>query len=255
MFSLSRPLEKTYESAGFPLRSLGRPLGWSVGLHVLVLGALAGLTLPSEVGVAPAAPLQASLRVPAAEVVAATAPPPAPENTPRKPVIALVPVRDAVPPALTFTDAAPTPPPASRVAPETPATTPAAAAVAPGGVPGLQDRSRPVTVALAPQGEARGPDAAGLRLYRLALASEARQFRRYPEAARREGMVGTAEVRISVGAGTLRKAELARSSGHAVLDSAALDMLRAAAARALLPDSLRGQEFAVLLPVVFEVEE
>lgn len=250
MISLSRPLEKAHEISGFPLCALGRPLGWSVGLHALALGALAGLSLPGDVGVAPATPLQASLRVPAAAVIAEAAPP-APETTPRKTVMARRPVRDAVPPALTFAEAAPPPTADSRVSPEMP-TTPAAA---PGGVPSPLDKPRPVTVALAVQSEARGPDAAGLRLYRLALASEARQLRRYPEAARREGMAGTAEVRISVGAGTLRKTELARSSGHAVLDSAALDMLRAAAVRALLPDSLRGQEFAVLLPVVFEVED
>ncbi len=249
MFSLSLPQEKTHASAGFPLR----PLGWSLGLHALALGALAGLALPVEVGVAPATPLQASLRVPVAAAVAEPAPPSLREFVPRQPVIAQAPLRDAVPPALTFK--APVPPPVAPVSQESLAATPAASPAAPGGVPSLQEKSRPVTVALPAQSEVRGPDATGLRLYRLALASEARQFRRYPEAARREGMTGTAEVRISVGAGALRQAELARSSGHALLDAAALDMLRAAAARALLPDSLRGQEFAVLLPVVFEVEE
>jgi protein TonB len=52
-----------------------------------------------------------------------------------------------------------------------------------------------------------------------------------------------------------RHAVLARSSGHEILDQAALEMLRQAAARAVLPESLRGQSFAVLLPVVFEVKE
>jgi protein TonB len=112
-----------------------------------------------------------------------------------------------------------------------------------------------VTVALADTRETRGPDAAGLRQYRLALAGEARRYRNYPEVARRAGMAGTAEVRVLVSAGITRQTELARSSGYATLDSAALEMLRAAAARTLLPESLRGQEFAVLLPVVFEVEE
>ena len=255
MFSLSRPLEKAHEISGFPLRALRRPLGWSVGLHVLALGALAGVTIPAEDGVAPAVPLQASLRAPVAEVDAEPAPPPVRELVPRKPVIAQAPVRDAVPPALTLDEPAPTPLPVIHMTPEVPVAAPAVVAAVPGGMPSPQDKPRHVTIALAPKSETRGPDAAGLRLYRLALASEARQFRRYPEAARREGMVGTAEVRISVGAGALRKAELASSSGYAVLDSAALDMLRAAAARALLPDSLRGQEFAVLLPVVFEVED
>jgi protein TonB len=123
-----------------------------------------------------------------------------------------------------------------------------------GGVAVSRAKQEPVTVALAAPTD-HGPDAAGLRQYRLALAGEARRFRSYPEAARREGMAGTAEVRVSVGAGVQRQTELVRSSGHAMLDTAALGMLRAAAARTALPESLRGQEFAVLLPVVFEVEE
>jgi protein TonB len=101
-----------------------------------------------------------------------------------------------------------------------------------------------------------GPDAAGLRQFRLALAGEARRHRSYPEAARRAGLSGTAEVRVAVAAGgATRSAELSRSSGHAELDAAALEMLSRAALRTPLPDSLRGQDFAVLLPVVFEVEE
>ena len=100
------------------------------------------------------------------------------------------------------------------------------------------------------------PDLAGLRQFRLSLAGEARRFRRYPEAARRAGLVGTAEVRVAVEAGGLKRhANLTRSSGHAALDTAALEMLQQAASRAVLPESLRGQSFAVLLPVVFEVEE
>ena len=101
-----------------------------------------------------------------------------------------------------------------------------------------------------------GPDQAGLRQFRLSLAGEARRYRRYPESARQAGLAGTSEVRVAVEAGGgARHADLARSSGHAILDQAALDMLRQAAARAVLPDSLRGQSFAVLLPVVFEVKE
>lgn len=104
--------------------------------------------------------------------------------------------------------------------------------------------------------DARGPDAAGLRQYRLALAGEARRFRSYPNAAQHAGITGTAEVRVTVSAaGATRHADLARSSGHAALDAAALDMLRQAAARTQPPESLRGQDFAVLLPVVFEVED
>ncbi len=107
-----------------------------------------------------------------------------------------------------------------------------------------------------PPAEAAAPDAAGLRQYRLALASEARRYKRYPEAARRAGLAGTVEVRVSIAAsGIAPQAELTRSSGYAQLDSAAVEMLRLAAERTTLPNVLHNRQFAVLLPVVFEVEE
>ena len=126
------------------------------------------------------------------------------------------------------------------------------------GVSAAQDAgaSIPVVPAAETANPPAAPDQAGLRQFRLSLAGEARRFRNYPEAARRAGLSGTAEVRIAVEAGGLaRRAELARSSGDALLDQAALEMLRQALTRAVLPVSLRGQSFAVLLPVVFEVAE
>ena len=112
------------------------------------------------------------------------------------------------------------------------------------------------SVALPAPAEPGAPDAAGLRQYRLALASEARRYRRYPEAARRAGLTGTVEVRINVAAsGISPQTELTRSSGYAQLDTAALEMLRLAAERTILPQALLNRQFAVLLPVVFEVEE
>lgn len=100
-----------------------------------------------------------------------------------------------------------------------------------------------------------GVDVASLRLYRLALASEARRFRHYPEAAKRAGLTGTAEVRVASGLGAVRPPELVRSSGHALLDAAALEMVSAAAQRVAVPEGLRGHDFSVVLPVVFNVRE
>lgn len=235
MFSLSRQPEKTHESGGVPWRALAG----SLALHALALGVFAGVPLAELVGVAPAAPLRADLRpAPEAIAVAVAA---APRATPdrRRPPVMSAPAQaavDAVPPALSLAEA--------PAVPREPA----------GGIAVSRTAPEPVTVAVAAVSE-RGADAAGLRQYRLALAGEARRFRSYPETARRAGMAGTAEVRVSVAAGAPRQTELARSSGHPILDTAALEMLRAAAASTTLPESLRGQEFAVLLPVVFEVEE
>jgi len=216
--SLRQP-EQARKQGGIPLR----PLALSLVLHALVLGGLAPEPESAAGATAPSMPLHAMLR-PQAAIPAPAAALPAPSLGAGAAYI-----RRAQVPASAVPDAASA---ATHAAPD------------------------PATAApVAPVGE-RGPDAAGLRQYRLALAAEAHRFRRYPEAARREGLAGTAEVRVTVAAvGAQRHAELARSSGHAALDAAALEMLQRAAAQARLPASLEGNSFAVLLPVVFEVEE
>ena len=95
-----------------------------------------------------------------------------------------------------------------------------------------------------------------MRVYRLALASQARRFNRYPAQATASGWEGSADVRVEVGSdGHPRPATLARSSGHDLLDQAALAMIDAGALRARLPDGLRGRSFAVVLPVVFNLDD
>jgi len=98
-----------------------------------------------------------------------------------------------------------------------------------------------------------GIDAEGVREYRLALARESRRYKRYPERALLAGIGGTAEVRIEHATGAVPVARLARSSGDESLDAAAVSMLRKAAPRTSLPESLRGRSFVVSLPVIFDV--
>lgn len=105
-------------------------------------------------------------------------------------------------------------------------------------------------------GEPASPDADGLRAYRIVLAREARAHRHYPPLARERGWTGTAEVSVDVSReGQARQILLARSSGHEILDREAVNMMSRAAAAAALPDSLRGREFAVRLPVVFDLDD
>lgn len=99
-------------------------------------------------------------------------------------------------------------------------------------------------------------DANGLRQYRLGLAAAARLFKRYPQQAQENGWSGTAEVRVAIAAnGALQPPLLLRSSGHQLLDAAALDMIGNAALRTSVPASLRGQPFSVPLPVVFDLND
>jgi protein TonB len=101
-----------------------------------------------------------------------------------------------------------------------------------------------------------GLDANALRGYRLALAIEARRFKRVPDQAQAEGWAGTADVRLAIAAGGQAiSVELAKSSGYAALDTAALSMIDAAAQRALLPPQLQQRAFVLTLPVVFKAAE
>lgn len=231
----------------------------SLVLHALVLALLADLPVVRSSGVAPLEPLRVSVRVlpeTSREPVNDTERHAVSHGLRRPAVVGEHVARQpegAVPPAPVFSmSAAPTeaPPNASTLPSEN-----GNAWQVPGGIPQQMMQAAPVTVAIAKSDEVPAVDAAGLRQFRLALASEARRVRHYPEAARRAGFTGTAEVRVSVNALSQRYAELAHSSGHAVLDEAALDMLRIAAERSPLPESLRGKEFAVQLPVVFAVDE
>ncbi|MDP2752565.1 MAG: hypothetical protein Q8O31_08195 [Rhodocyclaceae bacterium] len=96
-----------------------------------------------------------------------------------------------------------------------------------------------------------GLDADGMRLFRVSLARQASRFKPYPFVEK-----GSADIRLifrTAGVTTgITTAEVARSSGVGSLDEAALDMLRQAASVTVIPESLRGRDFAVNFPVVFE---
>lgn len=236
----------------FPLRAAV----WSLVLHVLALVAFAPWFATGTDSTLPAGVLHAVLlplpRIGAISDPALQYPPPSPVVLPspnKKPLrrMAVEPVREspqAVPAAAV--------PPAPTVS-ELPVLTHPALSGAVGGARAPRVLPRRATPARTSAADEQGLDAAGLRQFRLSLASEARRFRRYPEAAQQAGWSGTVEVRIAVEAGGPgRRADLSRSSGHAPLDAAALEMLQQALMRTVLPESLRGQAFTVLLPVVFE---
>lgn len=93
----------------------------------------------------------------------------------------------------------------------------------------------------------------GLRQYRLALAREAKRFKRYPPLAREQGWQGTVEITVSVNDNgiALPQVALANSSGFAVLDEQALEMIHQAARLVSLPEPLRARNFNIAIPVQF----
>lgn len=188
-------------------------------------------------------PLNATLRTPPTPATPARLPP------------------RAVPPAPTVAPSVPTPAPIALEQP-IPPSVPQVRAAPVETVPVALSISTPVvaapaeTVALMTESNASGEAMDGLRGYRLAVATQARRFKRYPPQAMAAGWEGRADIRVEVGSdGQPRAAVLVRSSGYDQLDQAALTMIDAGALRARLPESLRGKTFAVALPVVFNLDE
>ena len=97
-------------------------------------------------------------------------------------------------------------------------------------------------------------DADGLRRYRFALAREMRRAWAYPPQALTQKLEGTTEIRIELLAGgRFAAARIEKSSGHQVLDEAALIIISNAAAAATVPSSLLSEAISIVQPVAFSV--
>ena len=90
-----------------------------------------------------------------------------------------------------------------------------------------------------------------LRGYRVALALQAKQHRLYPPAAQEMGLGGRSEIEVVLPAIAPPELRIKKTSGHEVLDQAALEMLRRAVRSVELPALLKGRRFVFALPVEF----
>ena len=107
-----------------------------------------------------------------------------------------------------------------------------------------------------PQPAADAPDAGTLAQYRLALISAAKRFKQYPRVAVDNDWQGTVEIRIVIDAsGAIATLSVRSSAGHPLLDRQALEMIERAKELALIPPALRGKEFSVDIPVVFNLRD
>ena len=116
---------------------------------------------------------------------------------------------------------------------------------------------RPSGVVAPPaQEEGEGISAEAVRQYRTSLAISAKRFKRYPALARERGWEGEVEIVLDFRR-TLPGPEvsLASSSGKAVLDGQAVEMIRQAARATEVPDTLKGRNFRMLIPIRFSLDE
>jgi periplasmic protein TonB len=105
-------------------------------------------------------------------------------------------------------------------------------------------------------GQVEKLDLDGVRQYRLSLAREARRFKRYPDQARERGREGVVVLIVTTVAGVaIPQVKLSQSSGSDLLDQAALELLEIAVQTATLPESLRGQQFALTLPIHYRLDD
>ncbi|HET6720197.1 MAG TPA: energy transducer TonB [Rhodocyclaceae bacterium] len=214
---------------------------------------LAFTLLPGPPGAAEALrPLLVQLRSPAApaavaaatEAVAAPRPPARvaapPEPTPPPTLLTRTePPAEALPAVAIASEAPPAP-----VNPPTVAALPAAVAAAPAVA----------ELAAAPETrERRGkPSTLWLANYTKTISGQVGRLKQYPSIARLRGWQGTAVISILLAAdGTILQVRVEQSSGHDVLDSQALAMVRQAEPLPPYPGQHDGDPLTVRLPIVF----
>lgn len=245
----------SFETGGIGTRRLRYAVVASLLLHLLLLWPAAPRVLTDT---APAL-LHAALRpspVP-------SQPPPPPKPAPRAvapaPTAPTAPTAPIAPQALE--QSKPTSVPQTPVVSAEKALMPTPTPALPAGSAAPSVPARPtapgaVSGTLISEASASGAVLDGLRGYRLAVAGQARRFKRYPAQAMAAGWAGSTEIRLEVASdGQPRDTTVTRSSGHQPLDRAAQAMIDAGAQRASVPESLRGKAFAVVLPVVFNLED
>ena len=98
-----------------------------------------------------------------------------------------------------------------------------------------------------------GADAGALLEYRWALTGKAGKPDITLPAGERAS-AGRVDIRVTVTPLRTQKVEVAQTSGVRLLDNEALRIMQAAAARAPVPDALKGRPFSVVLPVRFGPE-
>lgn len=106
----------------------------------------------------------------------------------------------------------------------------------------------------APTAPTARPDLGG---YRRGIHGAVMKRRRYPRSARRLGLEGKAVVRVFIDreGKMARRPEIVRSTGHEVLDAAALEMLHEAAPFPPLPSGYDKALAELVIPIRFSLRD
>jgi len=118
--------------------------------------------------------------------------------------------------------------------------------------PPVQTSMVSMTSAAAGVGGVVGVDPDALRRFRFAISRAAHPD--YPRLAVERGWSGTTQIRVFVDNDVVRSVSVGRSSGYAMLDTRAKEIIGRAARATPIPQPLQGREFVVDLPVEFKLD-
>jgi protein TonB len=259
---MSAVMNGPLQRGGAGNRALNYAIIASVAFHGALLFLLSLERQAKREAVAPG-PIVARLVSPAPAPVQPPAPapaqpePPKPRAEPAKPVAPVVkPVPLPKQTPLPRKEAS-VQPPAPSAAPPQPAAPPAEAA--PAAPPAPVTPSPPAAAGrVDPQPGAPAPSTADgtLEIYRMELMRMARNYKRYPRVALDNNWEGKVVVRMVIGAnGMIASLSVRSSAGHEILDKQALDMLQKAKPRVQIPPALRGREFSIEIPVIYNLKD
>lgn len=152
----------------------------------------------------------------------------------------------------------PVPPRKEAPAPSTPAQeqpSSPATAESPAATPSAPSATAPTSESPA-KAAPPSAEAGALEKYRSDLIGMARRYKRYPRVALDNNWEGRVVVQMVVGAnGMIASLRVTTSSGHEVLDRQAVDMLRKAKPLVPIPPAMRGREFSVEIPVIYDLKD
>jgi protein TonB len=172
------------------------------------------------------------------------------------------------PPVPTLTTPAPATAPRVAAAPPSqppaPATPPAAAPQAAPPPAAVAPAPPPAAAALGNQERASidnsraspSADDGSIQQFRQDILIATRRYKRYPAQAMEKGWQGRVEIRLVIGSNGMTQSYVIKtSSGFQLLDDTALDMVKKGRPLVQVPPSLRGREFTVDVPVVFDLRQ
>jgi protein TonB len=94
-----------------------------------------------------------------------------------------------------------------------------------------------------------------LESYSSLLANAIAKYKQYPKIAQMRGWQGTVIADLEIDSkGTVISIKIKKSTTYEVLDNEALEMIRKASPFPAPPESLRGKNFNVLVPISFKLE-